>query len=133
MNFTLKRDTYNQKETLGKLSTDGLHLCETLELPWKENKRNISCIPKGTYKMVKRYTAARGWHLRIINVPGRSLILIHSGNTHKDIQGCICPGLKRGQIGTENAVLNSRTTVKKVNDIAFAHLDKGKEVTITIS
>ena len=40
------------KVTLGILKLNVAHdPIYTLELPWRENKTNLSCIPLGTYKV----------------------------------------------------------------------------------
>lgn len=70
--------------------------CKTLELPWKENKRNISCIPKGSYIVRKRKaeeSPSRAYdHFMVQDVPNRSYILWHAGNYNTDIKGCILMG-----------------------------------------
>lgn len=64
----------------------------TLELPWRNNEKSISCIPVGKYK-AKRVNSPRfGKTFKILNVPNRSEILIHPGNEVKDTQGCILVG-----------------------------------------
>lgn len=68
--------------------------CFTIELDWKNNERNISCIPKGMYSVSEYYSEKFKKTLVINNVPNRSGILIHAGNTYKDIQGCILPATK---------------------------------------
>lgn len=68
----------------------------TLEMPWLNNEVRRSCIPTGQYRC-SPHSGARFkdvWHLH--NVPNRSAILIHQGNTVKDIQGCILFGLSVG-------------------------------------
>ena len=69
-----------------------MFVCYSLELPWKDNARNISCIRAGRYNAEK---FIRGGHpaLRLFDVPGRDGILMHIGNGVKDTQGCILPGL----------------------------------------
>jgi hypothetical protein len=47
----------------------------------------------------------------IKDVPGRSAVLIHSGNTIKDIQGCVLLGRNRGVKNGIPAVLDSRAAV----------------------
>ena len=44
------------------------------------------------------------------NGVGRYLILIHAGNTHKDVIGCIAPGLEKVGAG----VGSSRAAMKKI-------------------
>jgi len=77
--------------------------CKTLELPWKDNKRNISCIPEGTYRVERYWHEFFGNCFWVKDVPGRTGILIHIGNyagsinpktKRSDIQGCILPGMK---------------------------------------
>jgi hypothetical protein len=53
----VKRHTYYDQEILGTLiilGTKGevLFSCKTLELAWRDNKRNISAVPLGTYDIV---------------------------------------------------------------------------------
>lgn len=64
------------------------HVCDTLELAWRENKRNISCIPDGVYK----YAVKDNSVVEIMNVPGRYGVYIHVANSWKELRGCIAPG-----------------------------------------
>ena len=67
---------------------------QTIELPWKDNKPNISCIPKGVYNYVKWYSPTfKTTVIRILNVPDRTNILIHPANFVRELRGCIAPGL----------------------------------------
>jgi len=82
MKWVLSR-TYREKQTSGCLYVfDGDHSffnCITLELPYKNNQRNISCYPPGIYP-VKKYKRPNGkWSFLVQNVPGRSGILFHAG------------------------------------------------------
>jgi hypothetical protein len=74
----------------------------TLELPWKENRRNISRIPAGEYEAIKYYSPK---HKRVVilllDVPERTNIEIHPGNTIKDTTGCILVGSARGDINND--------------------------------
>ncbi len=94
MNLVLKRTIKNPKETLGTLTCIGELVCYTCELPWNNNEVRNSCIPTGTYKVVRRKSPKYGAHFHVTGVPGRSLILIHIGNTARDTKGCLLPGLK---------------------------------------
>lgn len=73
----------------------------TLELPWLENKKAVSCIPVGEYLMVWGWSPRFKKNFWRIGVPGRTGILIHKGNTLKDTSGCIL-------VGTE--VITNRNT-----------------------
>ena len=88
----------------------------TLELSWKSNIRNISCIPKGTYKVVKRKSKKFKKHFHILDVKGREYILIHNGNYYTDIRGCVLIGDDLRYLNQDNEidVVNSRKTLKKL-------------------
>ncbi len=88
----LNRFKSDQKQTLGELVFKGKVIAKTLELPWKNNQRKISCIPLGTYRVVRRYTSKHGNHFWLKDVPNRDYVLIHRGNYNFQIEGCILPG-----------------------------------------
>jgi len=95
--------------------------CQTLELPWRENWRSVSCIPAGEYPVKIRISPKYGQIYWVKDVPKRTFILIHSGNWAGDttkgyrthVNGCILLGQKRGILAGQWAVLNSRITVKR--------------------
>lgn len=86
--------TYLETETLGSFLVDGVCLAKTLELSWKENAHSISCIPENVYEVRKELTSAKHEypHFRIMDVPGRSGILIHKITYVKDLEGCVGVG-----------------------------------------
>jgi hypothetical protein len=110
----------SEQGTRGMLFCDDFS-CHTLELPWYENKRNISCIPSGDYKVEIRISPKYGEVCWVRNVPNRTFILIHSGNWAGDtskgykshVNGCILLGQKRGLLLGQWAVLNSRITIRR--------------------
>jgi hypothetical protein len=65
----------------------------TLELPWRDNKRNVSRIPAGVYSLLPRSVPKFGDHFHVEDVEGRSWILIHAGNYPQHTQGCILLGM----------------------------------------
>jgi hypothetical protein len=79
MELILRRD-HHPEGTNGSLCDGEQQICSTIELPWRQNQRMVSCIPEGRYELVKRYTDKRGWHLLVKNVPNRSGILFHPAN-----------------------------------------------------
>lgn len=104
-------------------------ICYSLELPWKDNKRNISCIPKGTYKCTLYNSTKYGKVYKVLDVPGRTGILIHVGNYNSQIQGCILLGndLKDINKDGQKDVTNSRLTFSK-----FMLFMGGKDFTLII-
>jgi hypothetical protein len=99
---------------------DGSLMAYTLELPWRENRRMRSCIPPGSYRARYVVTAKRPAGVYLLEgVPGRSSILIHSGNVAGDVEkglesdvlGCILLGRTRGVRRGQRAVLLSKPAV----------------------
>ena len=108
INLLLIRDTFTENSTIGELFINGERFCDTLENPWLDNQRNISCIPEGEYPVRLRYpreSATREYlHLLVQDVPNRDYILFHRGNFPKDTSGCILVGQ-----GTQQDVVNNST------------------------
>ena len=83
----------------------------TLELPWRGNERNVSCIPEGSYLATRELHPKKGIVYRLHNVEGRSGILIHVGNSLTDTEGCILIGKKSDLIA--HTVTSSKLAVKE--------------------
>jgi len=78
-----------------------------LELPWKNNEKNISCIPKGIYIVERDFYHKGGYEaFEYRDVIDRSEIKIHIGNYTKDILGCQAIGTHYSV--TEKMVYRSR-------------------------
>ena len=107
-NFILEREVFTENSTIGSLYLNGAKLCDTLELPYKNNRKNVSAIPCGLYDMCIRSgadsTKYKYVHLQVLEVPNRSFILFHIGNTSKDTKGCILTGMSR----KEDMILGSK-------------------------
>ena len=122
--------TYYPNGTNGEVYFNGTRVCSSIELAWKNNQNRISCIPEGRYELKKRHTAERGWHLILVNVPGRQLILIHAANdAKKELQGCIAPV---SFLQSEGKGSQSRNALAKINTIVFPELEKQKQFFLTI-
>lgn len=106
---------YHKDCTLGRLYVGGFQ-CFTLELPWLENQRSISCIPRGTYKAFKRQSPKNGAVIEFENVPQRSNIQIHAGNYTRQIEGCILVGSSIAFLDSDTIpdVANSKATLDKL-------------------
>ena len=96
VNLLIIRETFTDKSTIGKLFVNGEYFCYTLELPYRDNQRRISCIPSGEYKVrlrLARESATRDYlHLLVQDVPDRTYILFHRGNRPSHTKGCILVG-----------------------------------------
>jgi len=88
----MRKDRYS-KSIGGELYIDGQFICYTLELPWKWNRKNVSCIPPGKYPCFWRHNRGR---VQLQDIPClggyRVAIQIHSGNKPVHTKGCILVG-----------------------------------------
>lgn len=110
--FTLTRYNYGESLTQGIITSSNLYICDSLELPWRDNQLEISCIPEGTYTIKGEMHPSKGKIIRVFDVPKRSGILIHAGNDVSEILGCILPGIKYG-----NRVQDSKKNLSILLDI----------------
>lgn len=117
----LNRLEDNQIQTLGRLfifdsQYNIVFNCVTLELAWRNNQSNISCIPPGKYIVQRRHSITHDWHLHIQNVPNRTYILFHAGNYNSDTKGCILPGQEFKKINNDvyMDISSSTLTMKKL-------------------
>lgn len=90
----------------------------TLELPWKDNKNSISCIPNGSYKLT-RLSSSPSFsypHYILEDVENRTYIKIHKGNFVHQLLGCILPGDSFKFIDKNNDldVTNSTGTLNEI-------------------
>lgn len=107
MHILLQRLTMSNSGIFGILLIDGRPYFTTLELPWKDNARNVSCIPPGVYHATKMYSQKFSKDVYVLNdVPGRDLIEFHIGNTVKDTNGCILLGMQYNY--TDYGIVSSR-------------------------
>jgi hypothetical protein len=92
-----RRQSTTPEQTLGTLEIYKDNVLKgmlmTLEKGWKGNAKNISCIPSNLYD-VEHFDGVQYKNVfKIVGVPSRDAILIHSGNFHTQTQGCILVGL----------------------------------------
>lgn len=101
---------YHPTGTNGSLYLMGQELCKTIELPWKQNQKQISCIPEGIYPIRFRKSKKFSRHIELLQVPDRSLILIHpANNALKELRGCIAPVM---ELTAPGRGLRSKTALK---------------------
>lgn len=117
MKINLQRLYMGRDCTIGTLEVDGRILCYTLEDPWLNNRPLESCIAAGEYN-VDPFSGDRYQNVwQVQDVPGRSAILIHVGNTALDTQGCILVGKVVGELKGMRAVLHSARTLSNLKGI----------------
>ena len=127
VNLLIIRDTFTDKSTIGKLFLNGEMFCDTLELPYINNERRISCIPAGEYKVrlrTARESSTRDYlHLLVQDVPARSYILVHIGNFPKDTKGCILVGQSRKQDRVNNSTLAMDLLMKEIVNLGGTNIN----------
>jgi hypothetical protein len=127
VNLLLIRDTFTKESTIGKLFINGESFCDTLENPYINNERNISCIPEGQYKVrlrLPRESATRDYlHLLVQDVPNRSYILFHIGNTAADTSGCILVGNGREHDAVNNSRLAMDLVIKEILNLGGENIN----------
>lgn len=99
MKLKIYRNTDDGIQTLGFMQVLNEFLkvifsCVTLERPWKNNAKEISCIPADVYKCRKKAPTKKipYWHIEVLDVPGRDGVCIHIANFFFEIEGCIAVG-----------------------------------------
>lgn len=88
-------------------------LC-AIERPWKKNAHEVSCIPEGTYKLAPHHTEHWPDVIELLDVPGRTGILIHPANLASELRGCIAPGMHHGDSLINPMVMGSRAAMAMV-------------------
>jgi hypothetical protein len=120
MKVTLQRGQSTDQGTFGVM-TFGNDVVHTVELPWKDNQRQASCIPVGTYKCAIVKSPKFGRVYGVSNVPGRANVLIHSANFGGDVSkgwdtqlhGCIAPCLRVGKMRNSKGEMQSAGLVSR--------------------
>lgn len=124
--LVLERNAYLPFVTLGRLFVDHHAPLVTLENPWLSNQPYISCIPEGHYLCRRRLSPKFGDTYEVMNVPGRSHIIFHAGNTAKDTEGCILVANKLSEV--QYAIVESRSGLSRL----FEYLAEDYEFRLTV-
>ena len=116
----LLRNVRDNVQTLGNLLVYDQHgkllfSCKSLERPWEDNQRNVSCVPSGRYELVFEWSnrfQQNLWELK--GVPNRSECKIHSANFWFQLNGCIATGDMHVHINDDGAkdVRNSKDRLR---------------------
>jgi Family of unknown function (DUF5675) len=123
MQLNLKRNLLTSLSTSGLLDIDGQFECYTLERPEVQ-------IPLGTYGIEIRYSPRFKRPLpHLLDVPGRSDILIHSGNWPRDTEGCLLVGQTLGK----DMILSSRLALDPLIQKIQLALDAKQPVSLSIT
>lgn len=122
MKVTITRYQSTDAGTFGMLVAERDKLtfsCHTGELPWRENKSNVSCIPPGVYLVTRNESRKFGKVYLVNSVPKRAGILIHPANYfgnrelgfRSDVEGCIGLGMGIAKLDGQLALTHSRHAI----------------------
>ena len=134
-NATLTRNEYTDWGTFGVLKVKGVAFV-IVELPWRDNKEKISCIPTGEYLCKFEYSDGFKRDLyEIKGVPGRSECKFHNGTWagdrkkgyKSDSKGCPIIGQNKRLIDEQWGVNYSRVSLEK-----FHALMNGEDMMLTV-
>lgn len=105
--------------------------CHTVELPWKDNAKGVSCIPEGTYTM--RFTMSNRFKVMlwlVMDVPGRAGVRIHAANHAHQLEGCIALGMGRADIDNDGVpdVTQSRRAMELFHQATKGRTEMALEV-----
>lgn len=133
----LERIVATTHGVFGRLRLPDGTVLYTCEEEARGNQPRVSCIPAGTYTCKRRRSEKFNMDVyEVENVPGRSAILIHPGNTTEDTEGCILPGLSIGVLDIPDDAGNTEPRLSVLSSrIAFARLLRagGDSFTLTIT
>lgn len=92
--LVLQRKIFTDHSTIGDLYLDGEFQCETLEDTIRNQKIDgMTAIPAGEYEVIIRASQRYGRPMPyLLKVPFFEGIMIHTGNSDKDVRGCIAVG-----------------------------------------
>jgi len=120
----VKRTKIGYNQSTGTVSVkDGfgatLYSGVTLERGWRNNERNVSCIPKGHYPIRLEWSNRFSTNLwEIHNVPNRSECKFHAANYWHQLNGCIAIGLDLKDINYDGLidVTSSKVAMRRFHE-----------------
>jgi len=144
MQILIQRHALKAGYTIGRMEVNGRYFCDTLEDTDRGLRESMTedeiaalkvkgatAIPTGTYRIDMQTRSQRFGRVlpRLVSVKGYSGVLIHSGNTADDTEGCILVGENRER----GKVLNSRATLEHLLVFLRAAQAEGEEIELTIT
>ena len=144
MRILLQRHALKVGYTIGRMEINGRYFCDTLEDTDRGLRESMTedeiaalkvkgatAIPTGTYRIDMQTRSPRFGRVlpRLLRVKGYAGVLIHSGNTAADTEGCILVGENRER----GKVLNSRATLERLLVFLRAAQAEGEKIELTIT
>jgi len=131
----IHRDSDDGHQTLGRLyvfdDNEMIFKCKTLELPYLDNQKRISCYPPGKYicKWTMSNRFKRMMYL-VCDVANRSGIRIHPANYVEQLAGCTALGDQHKDLDLDGDmdVIHSGKTCKE-----FEKIMNGEDFMLTVN
>lgn len=124
MIIKVERFYFGDDYTIGKLFVDDKYLCDTLEPSVSASSH--SAVNIGTYQVNLVWSPKFGRYMIRLEVPCRSGILIHAGNTCDDTNGCVLLG-KNESVG---CLYNSRKYVELLRSKIIQSMNKNNSIVL---
>lgn len=93
-----------------------LPLALTLELPYKNNQKDISCIPVGEYTCTYENSPRLKRKCWKVNIATREGILFHPANLASELKGCIALGERWGKYMANLCLVSSRDAIGRFEE-----------------
>ena len=114
---TILRDKIGRKQSTGIMIVQDatgkvLFTSQGLERGWINNKRNVSCVPSGTFTLKLEWSPkfkTKLWEL--YGVPNRRECKFHAANYWQELNGCIAPGVSQKDINSDGFIDNFRSKI----------------------
>jgi hypothetical protein len=137
--ITIERFIHHPDCEISRVYVEDQFFCFAIEDAARTTKvKGETCIPLGEYPLGTRFSprfSPRLGHdlIWVQKVPGYEFILIHTGNTKNDTEGCLIIGDKIGVVNGLDAVLNSKVTYQKFYDKVIGKIKAGGQTIKYIS
>jgi len=119
--LVLNRIAQSEAGTFGVLIEGQFPFALTLEPPWRNNEKVVSCIPQGEYVCKGVNSPQFGDTFEVMDVEERTHILFHKGNVGKNTKGCILVGEQYEKLNGKPAILASAKGYKEFMDGLHGH------------
>jgi hypothetical protein len=114
----------------GVMLVNGIASFVTLENPWLNNERYVSCIPIGSYAIEPFSSPKYGQTFKVLNVPNRSdIICPHVGNLAKDTKGCVLLGMFFTYFEKDPAIASSKIAMDAFRKLILTFQKMALEIT----
>ena len=109
-----------------------IYISPCIERGDRNNKKNVSNVPTGTYPLVWEKSPKFGMVWELKDVPNRSECKIHTANMWDQINGCIAPGTYLGELNSDGYydTLASKDALDRFHLALSDMQEKGTTITI---